>query len=96
MFELWKIAHERADAFEIAYAEEKSLRETVEERVERLLDFLREAGIFHPRGHEENERNERSAKEEEERRKNLQEEELRRMLRSEIQKKPPTEPPPNC
>jgi hypothetical protein len=94
MFELWKIANEKADAYEIAYAEERSLRETVEERVERLLDFLREAGIFHPRGHEENERNERIAREEEERRKNLQEEELRRMLRSEPQKRPPKEASP--
>jgi hypothetical protein len=92
MFELWNIANERADAFEIAYAEERSLRETVEDRVERLLDFLREAGIFHPRGHEENEKNERLARQEEERKKNLQEEELRRMLRSE--KRPPKEPPP--
>ena len=94
MFELWKIANERADAFEMAYAEERSLRETVEERAERLIDFLREAGIFHPRGHEENERNVRIAREEEERRKSLHEEEVRRMMTSGTQKKPPKGPPP--
>ena len=38
MFEL-KIANERSEAYEIAYAEEKSTRESVEERVEGLLDF---------------------------------------------------------
>ena len=94
MFELLTIAKERADAFEIAYTEEKSLRETVEERVERLIDFLREAGIFHPRGHEENERNVRIAREEEERRKSRHEEEVRRMMTSGTQKKPPKGPPP--
>ena len=94
MYELSKIANERADAFEMAYTEERSLRETVEQRAERLIDFLREAGIFHPRGHEENERNDRIAREEEERRKSLQEEDLRRMLRSGTQKKPPKGPPP--
>ena len=84
MFELWKIANERAEAYEIAYAEEKSMRESVEERTEKLLEFLREAGMFHPRGQEENEKNE----------KKIHEEELRRMLRSETEKRPPKGPPP--
>ena len=94
MLELWKIANERAEAYEIAYAEEKSMRESVEERTEKLLEFLREAGIFHPRGHEENEKNEKLAREEEERKKKIHEEDLRRMLRSEIEKRPPKGPPP--
>ena len=63
MFELWKISNERSEAYEIAYAEEKSMRESVEERVEKLLEFLREAGTFHPRGHEENEKNDKNLQE---------------------------------
>ena len=70
------------------------MRETVEDRVERLLDFLRGAGVFHPRAKEENEKNERLARQEEEREKKIREEDLRRMMRAEVVKRPPKGPPP--
>ena len=59
-----------------------------------MLDFLRGAGVFHPRAKEENEKNERLARQEEEREKKIREEDLRRMMKGEVEKRPPKGPPP--
>ena len=68
MYKVVTLQHEKVEAYRQAYLEEEAFREDAEERISRLLKFLKEAGIFHPRGHELNEENERLAREEEEQR----------------------------
>ena len=61
--EIVSLQHEKAEAYRQAYIEEQAYRESAEQSLDRLVKFLREAGILHPKRHELNEENERLARE---------------------------------
>ena len=89
ILQLLTIERERAELFRRAYESEAIFRIEAEERVERYKSFMREAGIIHPRGQEENQqaeeefqREQEEARQEEERRS----QEERRRIQEEIQR----------
>ena len=89
VMQLLTIEREKAVLWRRAYDSEVIFRLEAEDRVEGYKRFLREAGILHPRGHEENQRAEEEfqreqeeARQEEERRSK----EERRRIQEEIQR----------
>jgi len=69
--EMYHIQKKRIEALKGAYEDEKRFREDAELEAIRWKRFIKEAGMMHPRGEEENLKNEQEAEEEERRQANL-------------------------
>ena len=81
--DIYHAQQKRIEIWKRAYEDEKRFREDAEVEVARWTRFVREVGVFHPRGEQENQRAEEEARREEE------------QMRQVEAKRAPKAPPPD-